>query len=167
MSDTEEEWSLDTARAKAHEQVLRERLTFDQAIHMLAMSFVLLEEHMKSSREQRELIKEFSKALDGRKRDMQKFGEMADFIDVAGELVEKQQRIIKATKARAIARSKAAANSLHSKPGGSRDKQAAIRAMWATGKYQSRAICAEQECAALNMSFDAARRALRNTPDPA
>ena len=64
-------------------------------------------------------------------------------------------------------RAQDAANALHDKPGNSRDKKAAIRAMWATGKYKSRAICAEQECAALNMSFDAARKALRNTPDSA
>lgn len=55
----------------------------------------------------------------------------------------------------------------HSKPGGSRSKQEKIREIWASGKYSSRDICAEQECAALGMSFSAARKALRNTPDPA
>lgn len=59
-----------------------------------------------------------------------------------------------------------AANALHNKPGGSRDKQKAIREMWATGKYTTRNICAEEEYQGLNMSYDAARRALRNTPDP-
>lgn len=63
-------------------------------------------------------------------------------------------------------RAKAAANSLHNKPGGSREKQAAIRAIWATGKYKSRVRCAEEECAALDMSFDAARKALRCIPRP-
>lgn len=58
------------------------------------------------------------------------------------------------------------ANRLHDKPGGSREKRAAISAAWATGKYSSRDICAEQESAALGMSFSAARKALRNTPDP-
>lgn len=43
----------------------------------------------------------------------------------------------------------------------------AIRAAWASGKYSSRALCAEQEAAALGISFDTARKALRNTPDPA
>lgn len=61
---------------------------------------------------------------------------------------------------------RAAANALHSKPGGSRDKQAAIKKAWASGKYTSRDICAEQESAALGMSFSAARKALRGTPDP-
>ena len=61
---------------------------------------------------------------------------------------------------------KAAANVLHDKPGGSRDKQRQIREIWASGKYTSRDLCAEQECAALNMSISVARRAQRNTPDP-
>lgn len=58
------------------------------------------------------------------------------------------------------------ADTRHSKPGGSRDKQKKIRSMWASGNYSSRDICAEQECAALDMSFSAARKALRNTPNP-
>ncbi|WP_169168168.1 hypothetical protein [Acidovorax sp. SRB_24] len=63
-------------------------------------------------------------------------------------------------------RGKAAANALHARPGGSREKQEQIRAMWATGKYESRDMCAEQECAALDMGFGTARRALRKTPEP-
>ena len=59
-----------------------------------------------------------------------------------------------------------AANAKHRKPGGSHDKRAQLRAIWASGKYTSRTICAEQECAALGMSFDTARKALRNTPNP-
>jgi len=58
------------------------------------------------------------------------------------------------------------ARALHGKPGGNWEKIAAIRAAWATGKYTSRDICAEQECAALEMSFSSARKALRRTPDP-
>jgi hypothetical protein len=61
---------------------------------------------------------------------------------------------------------KAAANARHNRPGGSRDKQRQIREIWATGKYSSRDLCAEQECAALGMSFSAARNALKNTPVP-
>ena len=59
-----------------------------------------------------------------------------------------------------------AANARHSKPGASRDKRQAIRAIWQSGKYSSRDLCAEQECAALEMSFSTARKALRNAPDP-
>lgn len=57
---------------------------------------------------------------------------------------------------------RAAANARHNLPGGSRDKQRKIREIWASGKYASRDICAEQECAALEMSFTAARKALKN-----
>lgn len=60
----------------------------------------------------------------------------------------------------------AAANARHSQPGGSRDKQQRIREIWASGKYSSRDRCAEEECAALDMSYSAARKALRNTTDP-
>jgi len=60
----------------------------------------------------------------------------------------------------------AAANALHDQPGGSREKQRRMREIWASGKYSSRTICAEQECAGLDMSYDAARKALTNTPAP-
>jgi len=59
-----------------------------------------------------------------------------------------------------------AANARHGQPGGSRDKQRQIREIWATGKYSSRDRCAEEECAALGMSYSAARKALKNSPDP-
>ncbi len=55
-----------------------------------------------------------------------------------------------------------AANARHDQPGGSRDKQKQMREIWASGKYSSRDLCAEQECAALGMSFSAARKALIN-----
>lgn len=60
----------------------------------------------------------------------------------------------------------AAANTLHDLPGGSREKHRQIREAWASGKYSSRDRCAEEECGALGMSYSAARRALRKTPDP-
>ena len=61
---------------------------------------------------------------------------------------------------------RAAANALHDKPGGSRDKQTELRNIWASGKYSDRNACAEQECGALRMAFSTARKALANTPDP-
>ncbi len=62
---------------------------------------------------------------------------------------------------------KAAADARHNRPGGSRDKQRRIREIWATGKYSTRDICAEEECAALGMSFASARKALQNVrPKP-
>ena len=59
-----------------------------------------------------------------------------------------------------------AANARHDRPGGSREKQRQIREIWATGKFSSRDRCAEEECAALGMSYSSARKALINTPDP-
>lgn len=64
-------------------------------------------------------------------------------------------------------RGKAASNARHDKPNGTREKRLAIQGAWASGKYESRDLCAEQECAHLDMSFSSARKALRNTPDPA
>lgn len=63
-------------------------------------------------------------------------------------------------------RARNAANARHARPGAANEKRDAIRREWASGKYTSRDICAEQESGALGMSFSAARKALRNTPDP-
>lgn len=60
----------------------------------------------------------------------------------------------------------AAANALHSKPGGSRDLRERMREIWASGKYTSRDRCAEEECGALGIAFSTARKALRNTSEP-
>ena len=67
---------------------------------------------------------------------------------------------------RASNRAKTAANALHDRDGGSRSKADEIRRLWASGKFKSRDICAEEECASLGMSFSAARKALRRTPEP-
>lgn len=66
------------------------------------------------------------------------------------------------SKRRASNQGKVGSDALHNKQGGSRGKVAEIRQLWLTGKYASRDRCAEEECAALEMSFSSARRALRN-----
>lgn len=88
-----------------------------------------------------------------------------DIGDCQSMIIEKTQTVM----SRLTSTQKGArmANARHAKPGGSRDKQDQIRAIWATGKYTNRDRCAEEECGALDMSFSAARKALRNTPDPA
>lgn len=64
-------------------------------------------------------------------------------------------------------RARKAAEALHGKPGGNRDKANQIRAVWATGKYSGRDSCAEEEFRHIGFgSFSTARRALRGTPDP-
>jgi hypothetical protein len=42
----------------------------------------------------------------------------------------------------------------------------ALPAFWTTGKYSTKKICAEEECEALKMSLETARKALRHAPDP-
>ena len=74
--------------------------------------------------------------------------------------IDSKKKIIISMKA------KFAAETRHSKPGGNRSKTDKIRQAWASGKYDNRDLCAEQECAGLEMAFGTARRALRNTPDP-
>jgi hypothetical protein len=61
---------------------------------------------------------------------------------------------------------KNAAEKHYSASGGSREKRNQICELWASGKYSSRDICAEQECAALGMSIATARKALLGTPNP-
>ena len=59
------------------------------------------------------------------------------------------------------------ANSLHNAPGGSRSKNKLIRDIWASGKYDNRDLCAEEEYAAVGYKgFSAARKSLRNTDNP-
>jgi hypothetical protein len=90
-----------------------------------------------------------------------------DRANPAGEAAQDEQTQLPVgslERRRQIARN--AANARHDQPGGSRDRQKQIQQLWASGKYSSREVCAEQECGALGMSYVAARRALRNTPDP-
>jgi len=47
------------------------------------------------------------------------------------------------------------------------DKKEELRKIWASGKYSSRDLCAEQEWAELKFKgFSTARKALRSTPEP-
>ena len=74
--------------------------------------------------------------------------------------------VIEATERKKKENAANAANALHSKEGGNRDKRKAIQNAWATGKFTSRARCAEQEADAIGMSYSTAIKALQNTPDP-
>lgn len=88
------------------------------------------------------------------------------FADALSESFKKQAspvfEIIKKDIVSRIAKSGGEARDINQGYAAKRQK---IREAWASGKYSSRDICAEQECAALGMSFSAARKALRNTPD--
>ena len=60
-----------------------------------------------------------------------------------------------------------AINARHDQPGGSRDKKRQIRERWATGNFDSRRLCAEEEWEAIGYSSEgAARKALQGAPDP-
>lgn len=45
-------------------------------------------------------------------------------------------------------------------------KKEKIQKIWLSGKYDTKAICAEEEYSSLGMSFDTARKALNNLPKP-
>ncbi len=75
--------------------------------------------------------------------------------------------IFLAVKKRQSLMGKRAANALHGKPGGNREKADKIRTIWATGKFTDRNTCAEEEYAGLGFgAYKTAREALKNTPDP-
>lgn len=61
-------------------------------------------------------------------------------------------------------RAQKAANALHDQPGGYREKQKRIRALWQSGRYPSRNVCAEREHTGLGMSLSTARKALVGVP---
>lgn len=149
------------ARVDAEEAFLREFLTFDDAVSLLAAYRVFAEYSKASMARVREMAQEFSE------RQVRGVDEISALALKAIDDSEATWAKEVASRAATTNRAKAAADALHNKPGGNREKRDAIRAIWASGKYSSRAICAEQECAGLGMSFDAARKALRNTPDPA
>ena len=105
-------------------------------------------------------------------------GDMADFQNLApvsgmtvlalctsldDEIIAKAKEIAKTTLS---ARNKRSADIRHNRPGGAREKADNIRIIWASGKYDTRDTCAEQECGYLGMSFSSARKALRKTPSP-
>lgn len=108
-----------------------------------------------------EAVKNFSEAVKRSDEASEKIIRSQD------EIVELFKEELSARVKEATARGKRAADERHDKPGGSRDKQKKMQQAWASGKYESRDRCAEEECRALDMSFAAARRALRNTPTPA
>lgn len=71
----------------------------------------------------------------------------------------------------ASCRGKKRVRARHDKPDSAHSKNKAagleLKARWASGNFDTRVNCAEQEWAALGFaSFDMARKELRNTPDP-
>lgn len=158
------EFNADDPRIKAIADELRTWITLDAAIDILAA-------HMLSTELDHAIMDEVFESFDKLSGIAKNQSETVLF---AIETAKQQNKIANAavlkivkTRAASSQRGRVAADALHGRPGQSRDKQDAIRAAWASGKYSSRDVCAEQECAALGMAYGTARRALRNTPDPA
>ena len=161
---TPEEIALQISELEAR---YKEILTFDEAVHFFATYKVLLEEVKKSFKWLSEEALAFADrsvmnadvltvhandALDCSERHLAEKLMVEDALNHVQESAA--NRAIKAADAR------------HNKPGGAREKRLQIQRIWASGKYSSRDRCAEEECAALDMSFATARKSLRNTPNP-
>ncbi|MGQ3300184.1 hypothetical protein [Reyranella sp.] len=84
---------------------------------------------------------------------------------VVRTLLEKPEAeaVRKALILRASNQGKVGADAMHVEH---RERREKIRAVWASGKYATKVLCAEQECEHHDMSFDTARKALKGAPDP-
>jgi hypothetical protein len=65
-----------------------------------------------------------------------------------------------------LRRGRKGAEGKHGKPDGTRAKKDQLQNSWATGKFKTRSLCAEQEYEALGVTYDTARSWLKGTPDP-
>ena len=150
-------------RVKEKASELREWITFDAAIELLAV-------HMVASDIDAAAMDKMSKLSDNlacmAQAEVSKHLETIGFARVAVKLARISTARVLKIRTDLSNKGKAAANARHDKPGESREKREAIRAAWASGKYSSRDVCSEQECAALNIAPGTARKALRNTPEP-
>lgn len=89
--------------------------------------------------------------------------------DVIGKITEKEhelnvqivshEKLLQKEKDDISRRARFAANKKHEPKNNAKNE---IKKVWASGKYTSKDLCAEQECAALGLSFSTARKALRN-----
>ena len=152
----------------------RENFTYEQLLHEFAKTTIIASLY----KAQVDLYETFDAEKESIENEIQRLQSEQKKIETLNNKKIAVEKFIKglqtgaqvmatAVKIKAQKQGKSAAEARHSKPGNSRDKQTAIRAAWASGKYSSRDLCAEQECAALNMAPGTARRALRNTPKPA
>lgn len=140
--------------------LLRASLTFDEAITALA-NYRLFSRRLKI-----DIATDKARAEQMLDSAIASIEEMAAQTFKACDIAEHSQEEIQEMRASGKSRAKLAADALHDKPGGNREKRAAIQVLWASGKYTSRDICAEQEGGALGMSVSTARKALRGTPNP-
>lgn len=126
--------------------------------------YILMNEKLQAGLE---LLGKSLEEMEARNKKVAEIDELSDWLstkkgELTSKMIEYAQKKFSATSDRA----RNAATALHEQPGGSREKRNAILEIWASGKYSSRDLCAEQECAALGMSYSTARKALRGTPSP-
>lgn len=163
--------NIDEVTQKERARLEQLNLPYDELLSLAASNFasmILFDSAYEESIKQIEALEKISNMQDQIANELQfhlhtihNAGELQLTLKSIGTAFDEKLTRYKVTK-----RARNAVNIRHSKPDGSRAKAQAIKDVWATGKYTSRDICAEQECAALNMSFSAARKALRNTPEP-
>lgn len=80
-------------------------------------------------------------------------------------------KVIPGTVSKAVAATKSnsgktAVDARHNKPGGSREMSDELLAMWMSGMYESRKLCAEEWHQELGMTEPTARKKLQGTPNP-
>ena len=152
-------------------RIARQNFTYDQLVDMFALARFEADTYKQLHDETNEIFGLFSRITELRNMQASEGERLCKLVkDYEKSLNFHSAQMfmsgVETMKIKASKRGTKAANVLHDKPGGNRDKQAAIRAAWATGKFKSRDICAEQKCAGIDMSFSAARKALRGTPTP-
>lgn len=91
--------------------------------------------------------------------DMEGYSEALIHIATQHQLLNEFQTDKETTRIRRKERARFAAKKRH---GPINKAKEVLKAIWATGKYSSKDVCAEQESAGLGMSFSTARKALRN-----
>ena len=149
-------YNADDPRIESLLALARKDFSFEDAIRQWAIEKILAAD----------ILQDFLALLADQGQALEAWGKSKESRREAVKLHAEAEKKLSQKLADASARGRAAADTLHNKPGGSREKVAAIRNLWASGKYSSRDLCAEQECAHLVMSFSAARKALRNAPKP-
>ena len=145
----------------------RGNLNLEQAIGLFAVNMATVEFLMKMNEDSissnRQTIAMLQAISSDQVNAAPVLHDAAAFLLAVPELLKKAVSTgLQISKRQATKRGSRAANIRHSNPGESREKRLAIQAAWQSGKYASRVICAEQECAGLMMSFSTARKALIN-----
>ena len=152
-------------------QHARQYFTYDQLVDMFALARLEADVYRLLNDETNEIfgiVDRIQELNNWQKSEIEHLCELVSNLKKSKNSLATQMFLtgVKTMEIKASKRGRKAADILHGKPGGNRNKHSAIRTAWATGNFSSRDICAEQECAGLNMSFSAARKALRGTPNP-